>query len=172
MIVKLYSFQPLPNDLRGTFDLQAWPYNGDKEAFEKFLSYLRKYEIFRYEDSAPVGEYGKESINAICVPLHHLKIKQIQDSEFGVPGFRSQCVVDPDTLKIVKFPEVVRQSAQFNGRALSEYYGDDWMWEEFNLEVNIPAYNQKTGLIKAHLKAEKLQSLSGREAKCTNDRSR
>lgn len=168
MIVKLYSFKPLPLDIRGTFDLKAWPYN--EEHFETFAEYMRENEIFRYEDSSPAGQDGKESINAICIPLHHLKIKQIQESDFGVPGFRSQCVVDPTTLQIVKFPEVVRKSAQYNGRAISEYYGDDWMWEEFNLEVNISGYNQNTGIIKAHLKADKLRSLSGQTSKCQSDK--
>lgn len=172
MIVKLYHFKPLPIELRGTLEFPAWPYIDDETEYKKFEEYLKKYQIFKYEDSYPMGEDGKENLGGICIPLHPLKIEQIQESKDGVECYRSQCVIDPDELTIVEYSAQIRQHPTYNGRKMSERYGDDWMWEEFNFEGDLKAYNQQTGMIKFVLRAEKLESLSGKKPRCQSDRSR
>ena len=172
MIVKLYHFEPLPIELRGTLEFPAWPYINSDEEYQEFEEYLKKYQIFKYDDSYPMGEDGKENLGGICIPLHPLKIEQIQESKNGVKCYRSQCVVDPDELTIVEFPAKIRQHPSYNGRKMSQHYDDDWMWEEFNFQGNLTGYNQQTGMIKFDLHAEKLQSLSGKKPRCQSDRSR
>jgi len=93
MLVTLYSREPLPLEIRTTFDLQAWPYN--PEHSHLFYDYMKKLTIFRYEDDQ-FTDGGKD----IGHPLNIDK----PSGPFPFQAYYSYCALSNSTLTIMNWP--------------------------------------------------------------------
>ena len=58
--IRMYSLRELPNSLRGTFELPAWPYyNGiGQPPPPEFVKYLMDLGVVRYQDDYEKFPYG------------------------------------------------------------------------------------------------------------------
>ena len=109
MQIDLWHKDPLPLDLRNTFELPAWPYTEDKEFFKIFLDYMHKYSILRYHDTAlsdggknidyPFTFYkvGEDEYNDVKGPVYiYYSRVAVDDNEFRVQTWPMDRVSDAD----------------------------------------------------------------------------
>lgn len=121
MQFKVYSTEPLPLSLRGTFELPAWPYyNGNaKDIPKELIDYFKKYKIVHYQD-----DYVKFPSGIVIDPPQTPFI-----------AFLSSGWVDDSDLKIIEWPMNAPPGMSVNYRLqekINKKTGDNWAWGEFN----------------------------------------
>lgn len=127
MFVRFYTYEPLKASIRGSFELPAFPYNGNPKHYALFEKYLLDLNIFWYEDNIsqwPKGVKRGPIINLtrdlgdkfIC--LHH------------------SCYIDDNILKIVNFPQSMINSDK-SVQLTVERNNDSFAWKDFNIVGDI-----------------------------------
>lgn len=149
MFVKFYTFQPLDDSIRTTFELPAWPYTNNPEHYKLFEDYLKENSIFLYEDS--IDKDGELDVNyAISLPLDI-------DPEKSFTAFRFEGVLDGDTLAIKDFPAAQLRNPKFSIARVNEHYGDTKAWFAWNIPGTVSYWNATTGGIKFEEMSELIQ---------------
>jgi hypothetical protein len=93
MIIDLYTFRPLPEIFRTTFELPAWPYGEYRHVFEEFM---RELSAFRYEDNEIKD--GDRDIN------FSLNFKISNKPNYPFLAFFNKVAVSNEELKVIKWP--------------------------------------------------------------------
>lgn len=130
MIVRMFSFRPLVEGIRGSFELPAWPYTTDDASYKQFSDYLTNMGIFWYEDSDADAPFSK----VFTFPVN-----------FELPpsfiALRHRLVVDDATFKVKNWPAGFRRDPKNIGwKNQADHYGDEYAWEEFNIPGEVTYY--------------------------------
>lgn len=129
MQIRIYSINPLPDELRGTFELPAWPYyNGNATDIPKELvEYFQKYSIIRYQD-----DYVKYPVG-IVVPYQG---KDYSNERSAFPAYLSAAWLDNENLSIIKWPYDDPRGHSLRAK-IQDTIGDDFAWSIWNREVMV-----------------------------------
>lgn len=140
MYLKLHSKKPLPQEIRGTFELPVWPYReGPGQTPVELRDYLKKLTVFRYEDDYTGGPSGMYAY-AIMIPDEDGT--WAQDWPGPIECYEHLLWVDNDTLEIIKWPNDNPQGFALHAKIVKET-GDNYAWGAFNKKVELRACNSQ-----------------------------
>lgn len=129
--VGFYSLSPLPNSIRGTFELPAWPY-ARSEMDPDLVEYFKQYDIFYYRDSITVP--GQFRAGLITPGYESIKMP--------VRCYSHSCYIDYGnrTFEIVEWwPQCSREFIQ---QCMTDF-GDRYAWTNFNEPRELRGYNNR-----------------------------
>lgn len=139
MQIIMHSKKPLPNEIRGTFELPVWPYRNGPGADtpHEFRDYLKALTVFRYQDDyfeEGTGNY----LDAILIPDEDGVWPH--QWEGSIKCFEHQLWVDSSdetfTLKIIEWPNDRSEGHQLHD-SIKKATGDSFAWGSFNKSVEI-----------------------------------
>lgn len=99
MQIDLWHKDPLPLELRESFELPAWPYTEDKDFYQIFLDYMHQYTILRYQDTAIM-----DGDNNIDYPFTFVRVGEDEEVKGPVYIYYSRVAVDDSEFKVQKWP--------------------------------------------------------------------
>jgi len=99
MQIDLWHKDPLPLELRTSFELPAWPYTEDKEFFQIFLDYMQKYTILRYQDTALSD--GNKNVD---YPFTFIQVGEEEEIKGPIYIYYSRVAVDDQEFKVQRWP--------------------------------------------------------------------
>lgn len=138
MMIQMHSKAPLPEAIRGTFELPIWPYyDGPGVTPVPLMEYLRDLTVFRYEDNYTGGASGQYAY-AIIIP--DAEGSWAHEWEGPIECFEHLLWVDDGTLEIMEWPNDNPQGFALH-RKIKEAVGDNYAWAEFNKKVVLRACN-------------------------------
>jgi len=101
-LIKFYTLKPLPQDLRGTFQLPEDPFNEDPAKAQRGIDYLDALGVFHYAD-IDVGKARGDDPNDTIKPIIMNDPDTFDFEPF--PAYQYQCLLGEDDLKITQWPE-------------------------------------------------------------------
>jgi hypothetical protein len=118
MLTQLYTVEKLDRTVRATFELPQDPYDEDPEEAKLAADYLRNLGVFFYRD--------EEFSDGIIVDQKNGT--EILDRE-GFIGYKYLVDLDPDTFKVLEWPDSTSRDARDRIRANGDNLA--WMiWEQ------------------------------------------
>lgn len=161
MIVSLYSFLPLPDNLRKDFELPVFPY--DDEDFEEFANYLKQFKVFRYEDD--IFEYDGQDVSG-CI---NFKTEAIDYPYF--PVYYNRVALTNDELTVMDWPRRAKNpSDQRRGDELAkiidahEVLKDNKAWLYWNNPGTLVSWDDQNIIFEPRYE---LIDSQGTESECT-----
>jgi len=141
--VNFYSWNPLPMDIRATFELPSWPYGYD-ELPSDVVDYFRRYSIFYYRDSICKDDKVREG----------LIVPGSENKTLPLDCYAHSCYIDYGmrTFKIVPWWSAC--SRQFIKDCVAQT-GDNLAWNVFNQHRIVKQFNNrfiKSSLVGGHKK--------------------
>jgi hypothetical protein len=123
----MYSYKPLPLEVRTSFDLQAWPYNDRHKHL--FIDYMKSLTVFRYED-----DETEDGSRIIAYPINIEK--PTGDKPFE--AYYSSCAVSNKNLSIIAWPNDKPEGQDLMDMIDLHPIGKDRKaWFEWNIPVNV-----------------------------------
>jgi hypothetical protein len=131
--VSFYSWNPLPMELRSTFELPSWPYPDDSGIIPQDVDeYFRKYSIFYYRDS--ISHKNKLRQGLIATGSENIKLPH--------PGYYHSCYIDIEMRTFAIVPWWSQCSRQFV-LDTEKLTGDRMAWTAFNESRVIKGFNSR-----------------------------
>ena len=129
--VTFYSWQPLPMEIRPTFELPSWPY-GYKELPKDVEEYFKQYSIFYYRDSICKDDKIREG----------LVVDGSEKIQLPIDCYAHSCYIDYGmrTFKVVPWWGACSRSFV---KECVETTGDDYAWTVFNEHRIVKQFNSR-----------------------------
>lgn len=130
--VSMYSLNPLPMELRSTFELPVWPYSqADGSMPAELAAYFKQYSIFYYRDEITKGNELRPGLVTPGINF-----------ETPIDCYRHSCYIDYGnrTFKIVPWwPQCSREFVM----AEVQRTGDRMAWTGFNEPRILKGFNSR-----------------------------
>lgn len=135
--VQFYSWNPLPDSIRSTFELPAWPYsNRDRSLPREVLDYFNHYSIWYYRDSLPDGEGGARPAlfgTYLGKPLSEVK--------YPIDCFCHSCYIHYASMEFNIARWWPNCSQEFIEQQVA-IAGDNFAWNTFNDQRKLKAFGR------------------------------
>ena len=134
MQVFMHSSDPLPLELRSSFELPVWPYReGPGNVPTEFRDYLKQYTIFRYLDDEA------DHPSAILVP--NSEGEWPHNWESPIDCYEHIVYIHDDTLEVGTWPNDQNET-KLHEQIVAKT-GDNYSWGSFNKKVSLHRVDQK-----------------------------
>tara|TARA_R110002167_G_scaffold366416_2_gene596406 strand:+ start:14476 stop:14940 length:465 start_codon:yes stop_codon:yes gene_type:complete len=148
MIIYLWSFNPLPINLRTELEIDAYPY-GEYQNY--FLNQMRMLSVFRYSDNEK-----KTGNPDILIPRENPK-----PISLPMKAYYSSVAVSASELKVIPWPNDSEQGRDLYNELMKHPIAKDGMaWFDWNIEVEVVAL--RTEYIEYYPDLSKCEMITGK----------
>lgn len=123
----IYSLQKLPDDIRSSFRLPAWPFDSENpEDIRRVQDYLKNLSIVHYRDET-------QATGLVLEPNDSDPTSILERSGFA--AYRTQGIIHRRELEVIRWEKSQSNLSKFN--KVVKKHGDDWAWMNWNKMVLI-----------------------------------